>query len=294
MSDPRRSATLSGVMAIVLWSSLALMALFTADLPPFQILAISFAIGGVASLLASPGSLRSRLDRLLQPWPAFVLAVAALFGYHALYFIAFRHAPAIEANLINYLWPLLIVVFAAFLPGVRLKFGQVIGTVLGLLGVIIMLVQGRALALDPAYLPGYAAAFGAALVWSGYSVLNRRHAGVPSAAIAGPCLLVAVLAGIVHLMIETTVMPNRAQAFVLVLMGLGPVGVAFRLWDRGTKHGDLALLGTLSYAAPLLSSLLLLASGRVAAHWSQAVALLLLLLGAWISVRASSGHRSFD
>ncbi len=278
-------------MAILLWSSLALMALFTADLPPFEILAISFAIGGLASLLVSPGGWRARLDRLVQPWPAFALAVAALFGYHALYFIAFRHAPAIEANLINYLWPLLIVVFAALLPGVRLKFGQFLGTVLGLLGVIIMLIQGRSLAIDPAYLPGYAAAFGAALVWSGYSVVNRRHASVPSAAIAGPCLLVALLAGMVHLTMESSVMPSRAQAIVLLLMGIGPVGVAFRLWDRGTKHGDIALLATLSYAAPLLSTLLLLASGRVAAHWSQAVALLLLLLGAWISVRASSPPR---
>ena len=278
-------------MAILLWSSLALMALFTATLPPFEILAISFAIGGLASLLVSPGGLRVRLDRLRQPWPAFVLAVVALFGYHALYFIAFRHAPAIEANLINYLWPLLIVVFAALLPGARLKFGQLIGTVLGLFGVIIMLVQGRALAIDPAHLPGYAAALGAALVWSGYSVVNRRHASVPSAAIAGPCLLVALLAGIVHLTMESSVMPSRAQAFVLLLMGLGPVGVAFRLWDRGTKHGDIALLATLSYAAPLLSTLLLLASGRVTAHWSQGVALLLLLLGAWISVRASSPRR---
>ena len=277
-------------MAILLWSSLALMALVTAALPPFEILAISFAIGGVASLLASPGGLRMRLERLLQPWPAFLLAVAALFGYHALYFIAFRHAPAIEANLINYLWPLLIVVFAAFLPDARLKSGQLIGTVLGLSGVVIMLVQGRALAIDVAHLPGHAAALGAALVWSGYSVLNRRHAGVPSTAIAGPCLMVALLAAIVHLTMESTVLPNRIQAFVLVLMGLGPVGVAFRLWDRGTKHGDIALLATLSYTAPLLSTLLLLASGRVAAHWSQAVALLL-LLGAWISVRASSPRR---
>lgn len=274
-------------MAILLWSSLALMAVITAALPPFEILAVSFAIGGLTSLLASRGGLRARLDRLLQPWPAFVLTVAALFGYHALYFIAFRHAPAIEANLINYLWPLLIVVFSAFLPGVRLKSGHLLGTLLGLLGLVIMLSRGHMLAIDPAHLPGYAAAFCAALVWAGYSVLNRRHADVSSSAIAGPCLLVAVLAGFVHLGFETTIVPNRGQAIVLFLMGLGPVGVAFRLWDRGTKHGDIALLGTLSYAAPLLSSLLLLTSGRVAAHWSQAVALLLLLLGAWISVRAS-------
>jgi drug/metabolite transporter (DMT)-like permease len=281
MRDLRRSATWSGIFAILLWSSLALMAVFTASLPPFEVLAISFAIGGWP-VLASPGSPRARLDRLLQPWPAFVLALAALFGYHALYFIAFRHAPAIEVNLINYLWPLLIVVFAAFLPGVRLRPGQLIGTLLGLGGVIIMLVQGRALAIDPAHLPGYAAAFAAALIWSGYSVLNRRHAGVPSAAIAGPCLLVALLAGVVHLLIEQTVVPDRAQTIVLVLMGLGPVGVS--ALDRGTSMATWPCLEpNMRHRCCRACSARQRSRRR---NWARPWRWLL-LLGAWISVRAS-------
>ena len=287
MTESRQSATWSGVLAIVLWSSLALMTLVTAALPPFEVLAISFAIGGASMLLVARGSWRDRLILLRQPWPAFVLAVFALFGYHALYFIAFRHAPAIEVNLINYLWPLLIVVLSAWLPNGRRRGAQIAGSTLGLLGVVVMLVQGHGFSLRMNFLPGYLAAFAAALTWSSYSVLNRRHDGVPSSAIAGACLVVAVLAALVHLVFETSVAPTRMQWVILILMGLGPVGVAFRLWDRGTKHGDLALLGTLSYAAPVLSTLLLLFSGRVQAHWSQAVALVLLLFGAWLSVRAS-------
>ena len=288
MTGTRRSATWSGVLAIALWSSLALMTMVTAALPAFEVLAISFAIGGTSLLLVAQGSVRDRLNVMRQPWPAFVLAVLALFGYHALYFIAFRHAPAIEVNLINYLWPLLIVVFSAWLADVRLRLAQVAGSALGLLGVIVMLVQGHDFYLRMDFLPGYLAAFGAALTWSIYSVLNRRHAGVPSSSIAGACLVVALLAAGVHFEFETSVAPTPTQWMVLILMGLGPVGVAFRLWDRGTKQGDLALLGTLSYAAPVLSTLLLLVSGRVQAHWSQAVALALLLLGAWLSVRSSS------
>jgi drug/metabolite transporter (DMT)-like permease len=74
-------------------------------------------------------------------------------------------------------------------------------------------------------------------------------------------------------------------------MGIGPVGAAFWLWDHGTKRGDIALLGSLSYLAPLLSTLLLVVSGRAQAHWIQGVAILLLLAGAWLSVHASRAQR---
>lgn len=286
-STSRRRGTLLGVVAIVLWSSLAVMALFTAELPPFEVLAISFGIGGLCGigLLASRGA--GSLKTLRQPWPAFALSVIALFGYHALYFFAFRHAPAVEVNLINYLWPLLIVVFAACLPGVRLRTGQLVGTALGLVGVLVMVSRGQRLAFDTAHFQGYLAAFLAALTWAAYSVLNQRFHAVPSAAIAGSCMVVAVLAAVAHALFETTLMPTTSEWCVLALMGVGPVGIAFWLWDHGTKHGDIAVLGTLAYAAPLLSTLLLLISGRAEPHVGQAIAVVLLIVGAWLSVRTS-------
>lgn len=286
-TPPAASATLHGIAAIVLWSSLAVLALGTAVLPPFQVLATSFGIAGMAGMLALVTKGRAGLAVLRQPVGAFALATVALYGYHALYFVAFRHAPALEANLVNYLWPLLIVVFAALLPGERPRAGAVAGTLIGLAGVVVMLTRGQSLALDPAHRAGYLAAFAAALTWAAYSVLNRRYRDVPSAAVFAPCLVVAVLALATHLAFEATVAPTPGQWGMLVLMGLGPGGAAFWLWDSGTKRGNLALLGTLSYAAPLLSTLLLLASGRVEAHPAQAVAVVLLVLGAWISVRST-------
>ena len=287
VGERSRSATYAGVVAVLLWSSLALMTVATANLPPFELLSISFAIGGL-SILMMPGQQRGRLRDLRQPWPAFALAVTALFSYHALYFIAFRNAPAIEVNLVNYLWPLLIVVFAAFLPGARLHQAQIAGSSLGLLGVAVMLSQGRGFEIGGDHWPGYLAALGAALVWSSYSVLNRRFHAVPSSAMGGVCLVVAVLAGFAHILFEDTIVPQPRQWLLLILMGVGPVGIAFRLWDTGTKHGDLGVLGTLSYAAPMLSTLLLLVGGDVDFHWSQLVAVVLLMAGAWISVRHST------
>ncbi len=107
-----------------------------------------------------------------------------------------------------------------------------------------------------------------------------------SAAITVACALVALSGAAVHVGFEQSVRPDLLQWGVLLLMGAGPVGAAFLLWDHGTKHGDIALLGSLSYLAPLLSTLLLVLAGRAAPHWSQAVAIGLLLLGAWLSVKS--------
>lgn len=286
-SPNRRSATAAGLVAIALWSSLALLTTLTAQLPPFQVLATCFgvaALAGVGWLWLRGGT--AALQALRQPWSAFTLALVALFGYHALYLVAFRHAPAIEVNLINYLWPSLIVLFAALLLRTPLRTGQVVGTALAFAGVLLLVTRGEALALRWEFVGGYAAALSAAVSWALYSVLNRRHAAVPSAAIVGVCLAVAALAWATHRAVEMPVAPSAGQWLALVAMGLGPTGAAFLLWDRGTKFGDLALLGTLSYAAPLLSTLSLLLVGRGTPHWTQAAAVVLLLAGVAVSARS--------
>lgn len=284
--DASRNATLAGLLAILLWSSLALLTVATDGLPPFQVLAIAFAVAGALGLVRAGLRGKTGWSELRQPVSALALSTGALFGYHALYFIALKRAPAVEANLLNYLWPLLIVVFAGFLPGVRIRPLQWIGTGLGLAAAILLVTGGQRLAVSASHLPGYLAAITAAVVWAAYSVLNRRHAQVPSAAITVACVGVAVLGALAHLAIETPVVPTPLQWGALLLMGIGPTGAAFWLWDTGTKRGDIALLGSLSYLAPLLSTALLVLSGRVQPHPVQAMALALLLAGAWLSTRS--------
>lgn len=284
-AQPDRRATLSGLLAILLWASLALLTTLTGSLPPFQVLATSFGVAAVLGLLRAALRGKTGLNELRQPLPALALSTTALFGYHALYFIALKRAPALEANLLNYMWPLLIVLFAGLLPGVRVRGGQIVGTLLGLVAAVVLVTKGSSLQIRGEFVPGYLAALSAAVVWAAYSVLNRRHAQVPSAAIAVACALVSLFGGIAHLQFETHVQPDATQWLALVGMGIGPVGAAFLLWDHGTKRGDIALLGSLSYLAPLLSTLLLVVAGKAQPHVSQAVAIALLLVGAWLSVR---------
>ena len=284
-TQPDRRATLSGLLAILLWSSLALLTTLTAGLPPFQVLASGFGVAAMLGLLRAALRGKEGWNELRQPFPALALATIALFGYHALYFIALKRAPALEANLLNYMWPLLIVLFAGLLPGVRVRGGQIVGTLLGLVAAAVLVTKGSGVQIRGEFVPGYLAALSAAVIWAAYSVLNRRYAHVPSAAIALPCLLVAILGALVHDSFETHVSPSTVQWLALVGLGIGPTGAAFLLWDHGTKRGDIALLGSLSYLAPLLSTLLLVMAGKAQPHISQAVAIALLLVGAWLSVR---------
>jgi drug/metabolite transporter (DMT)-like permease len=278
------AATLSGFGAILLWSSLALMTAASGTAPPFQMAAMTFAIGGAMgalSWIARPAAARS----LAQPWPVWLLGVGGLFGYHALYFAALRLAPPAEAGLVAYLWPLLIVLFSALLPGERLKAIHVVGALMGLVGVVV-LIAGRSggLSLDPRYAPGYGLALACAFVWSGYSVLSRRFGAVPTDAVVGFCLATAALSLACHLAFETTVWPSGpTQWLAIVGLGLGPVGAAFYLWDHGVKHGDIRLLGVASYAAPVLSTLILVAAGFAAATWSLAAATALIVAGALLA-----------
>lgn len=256
----KRSATLVGFTAILMWSLLALLTAASGRVPPFQLAAMTFVIGGALGAVTWPFR-PGAASALKQPAEVWALGVAGLFGYHALYFMALRLAPPAQAGLLNYFWPLLIVLFSALLPNERLKLHHVVGALVGLAGTVV-LFAGRGLDLAGEFLPGYAAAFVAAFVWATYSVLSRRFASVPTDAVAGFCLVTAGLAAIFHLMFETTVWPADATQWLSVAaLGIGPVGAAFYAWDFGVKHGDIRVLGAASYAAPVLSTLFLVLAG---------------------------------
>lgn len=279
-------ATSSGFGAILLWSTLAsLTALKGPAIPPFQTTAVTFAIGGL--LLLGLTVLRGRTSALRLNLRAFSLGVYGLFAFHALYFAALRLAPPAEASLIASLWGLLIVLMAALLPGHRLRIRHVGGALLGLTASGI-LVGGKGFEhLDAEQLTGFALAVGCAIVWASYSVLSRRVAEVPSESIALPCLATAALALASSFAFEEwTSVIDRQTWIALLLLGLGPVGGAFMLWDIGMKKGNIPLLGVLAYASPVISTGLLVALGLAMASWS-----LLIACGLIVAAAAISGDR---
>ena len=276
------SATLAGIGALILWAFLALLSRLAAGVPPLQLTAMSFAVAG--SLGLATLAMRGQLATLRQPAVVWLHGVGGLFGYHALYFAALAYAPAVEANLLNYLWPLLIVLLSAPILGLPLGPRRLAGVGLGFLGCLLLLGGGARFPAEAWF--GFLCAIGCALTWSVYSVTARRLAAVPTAAVAGFCAVSAGLATVAHLGLEATVRPDARQFLAAVALGLGPVGAAFFLWDIGMKRGDPRLLGTLAYAVPVASTLLLIAAGNGALSLNVAAALLLVTGGGWLAATA--------
>jgi drug/metabolite transporter (DMT)-like permease len=278
-----RAATATGLVAVLLWSLLALFTAASGTVPPFQLAAMTFLIGGLvgfAGLVARPHGRAA----LRQPPVVWALGIGGLFGYHALYFAALRLAPPAETSLIAYLWPLLIVLFSALLPGERLRAAHVAGALLGFAGAIALFAGRGAFEARSEHLAGYLCALACAFVWSTYSVLSRRFGEVPTDAVAGFCLATAALSLACHLAFEATVWPATTAEWLAVLaLGLGPVGLAFYVWDIGMKRGDIRLLGVASYAAPVLSTLILVAAGYAEATRSLALACALIVTGALVA-----------
>ncbi len=280
-----RRATLIGGSAILMWATLALLTRLAGPIPPFQLVAMAFGVGGLTGLAVQAARGRSPWAALRQPPAVWALGIGGLFGYHFLYFLALQTAPAVEANLINYLWPLLIVLFAGLLPGERLGRPQLLGAVAGLAGTLLLVTGGAGLSVRAEYLTGYLAALGCAVTWAAYSVLSRRFGAVPTESVIGFCLATSALAALCHLAFETTVWPKGWGWAVVLAMGLGPVGAAFFVWDHGVKRGDIQTLGALSYATPLLSTALLIVAGDAALTWPVLAAGLLIVGGAVVAGR---------
>lgn len=274
-------ANLYALGAIALWASLASLGVSLTHIPPFLLTGIALIIGSVP---AWPFVLR---DPSLWRIPARTLAlgVYGLFAYHFLLFIALRHAPPVEANLVNYLWPLFIVVLSpVVLPGVSLRTPHVLAALLGFGGAAIAIAGGRALSGTLAW--GYLPALAAAFIWATYSLMTKRVAAFPTTAIGLFGLVSGVLSLLCHALLEPAVALQPRDWALLAVLGLGPLGASFFLWDKALKLGDARHIGILSYITPLASTALLIAVSGRPFTWSIALATVMIIGAAVMGMRA--------
>ena len=269
-------ANLYALGAIALWATLASLGVALAHVPPFLLTGLALVIGSV------PAWPRVREWRV--PASTLALGIYGLFAYHFLLFIALRSAPAVEANLVNYLWPLLIVLLAPIiLPGLHLRPTHVIAGFVGFAGAAIAIL-GRATSAG-GWSWGYVAALGAAIIWSTYSLMTRRVSAFPTSAIGLFGLVSGTLALVCHALLEPPAQIAARDWLFIVMTGLGPLGAAFFLWDKALKLGDPRQIGILSYITPLASTLMLLVVTGRTPSWNIALAAALIIGAAVLGTR---------
>jgi drug/metabolite transporter (DMT)-like permease len=281
-ANPSQSALGLAAVSIVLWATLAALGKQLVHLPPFLLVGIALCICGAFGLVFCFQHWRSWVTMA----PArLALGVYGLFGFHFFLFVALQRAPAIEANLINYLWPLLIVVLApVLLPGTTLSRWHVAGGLLGFAGAALLML-GKAQGFDSQFALGYGCAAVSALIWASYSLLTRRMGAGPSGAMALYCVVSGVLSLQCHVLFESSTAIAPSDWLWLLILGAGPMGLAFFTWDAALQRGDVRTIGALSYATPLLSTVVLWFAGAGQLGWNAAAALALIVAGAVLAGR---------
>ena len=278
------SPTWLALGAIALWGTLASLGVSLNHVPPFLLTGLALMVGSLVALPLSGFQLR--LWRV--PLPTLALGIYGLFGFHFLLFLALRHAPPVQANLVNYLWPLFMVVLApVFLKGLTLRLGHWLGALLGFAGAAVAILGGANASIQgvPAawgWSWGYLPALGSAFIWASYSLLTKRVPAFPTAAIGGFALVSGLLSLLCHGLMEPSASLTLQDGLLIFVMGLGPMGAAFFLWDRALKVGDARQIGLLSYLTPLVSTVLLIVVSGRALTWAIALAGVLIISGAWL------------
>jgi len=268
-------ADLLALAAIVLWGSLAPLGVQLAHVPPFLLTGLGLLVGSVIALPLA----RFRLSRWRVPLPTLAVGIYGLFGFHFLLFMALRHAPAVEANLINYLWPLGMVVMAPlFLKGVALQVRHIVAAFIGFCGAAVAILGrgGSGVAAD-GFHAGYAIALASAFVWASYSLLTRRLPTFPTAAVGGFAAASGVLSLVCHAALEPATALSTQDWLLIGILGLGPLGGAFFLWDAAIKRGDPRRIGLLAFATPILSTVMLLITTGQPLQWNVAIAAVLVV-----------------
>lgn len=278
-------ATLLGMGAILLWATLTPLGVATGAVPPFLLTGMTFAIGGTLGLGVQLLSGRPLANCFRAPWRVWLITVGTFFGYHAAYFIALRLMPPIEALLVINIWPLAIVLLTAVLiPGNRLEKRHILGAVAGFSGTGLIVLSRDAGVSAPSSIWGYVAAASCVLIWSGYSVINRRVAGeVKNDAVTGFCLAASGLAFAAAFVFEPWHLPQGGSWLAILALGIGPMGAAFFLWDIGSKRGDLRMLGVGAYAGPLIGAILLVIIGATEPSIELVIAAVLVVGGSMVA-----------
>ncbi len=257
---------------IALWSFQSFLGAALTGVPPFLLVGTALTVSGML------GSFKIRAWWI--PWRTFVMGSCGIFGYNLLFFTALQHAPPIETSLLNYLWPLLIVLLTPlFFHGYSLRWHHLVGTMVGFLGAI-LIVTGSRLEIDWSYIAGYLLAASAALVWAVYSLLTKKVKPFSTGAVGVFCLTAGLLSLVIHFCFEPSYLPSRQEWVLVVLLGLGPLGLAYYTWDGAMKLGDPRIIGSLSYLTPLSSTLVLVFLGGNKMEKSTIWAMLFIVGGA--------------
>ena len=252
-------ATIIGQLGLLMWGLLAVFTVVVTNIPTFEILSIVFTVSFITGIAYS--YIKGEENPIKKhPKYMWFIGFLGIFCNDALYIQSFKYAPPEQADLINYLWPLMVILFSSVLPKEKFLIKYVISAVIAFTGIYLLLCGGEGFHYE--FLPGYGFAFLAASCWAIFTLFSRGNNQNKSIAVTAIyCGIAAVGSFVSHCVSEVFIMPTLSQSIILVIMGVTTHSLAYIFWDFGIKKGNFRLLSILSYANPIISIFFLVLLG---------------------------------
>lgn len=244
------NATKIGIVGLFLWAFAAFFNSQLSTVPVFEILTIALGIGFIGGLIRL--SIKRSWHKLKQPMRLYSVGFIGVFGNELLYVSSFKYAPAAHIVLINYLWPILVVLLASWVLKEKFSWRYFLAAILSFGSIAVFVLRNET--MFSYYWVGYLLAFLGACFWSLYILVYRLSERMTPEMLTCYCGVGCLVSLAIHLQTEKFYMPTQWECLSLTWLGLIGMCIAFNFWNFGVKNGNVKLLSLLSYNNIVLST----------------------------------------
>ena len=275
-----QSATLLGLIAVIFWSTLPIVSIYTKGIPPFLCLSIAYFFAFIVHMIYWKYKYGSITLKFKQPLNYVLTYVIGIFSSNATFLIAMQHGDPVLSYLVSNLWPIFALFFAAFLFKEKLSNLHYIGAVIGFIGVIFISAKDGGMSMKGEVLFGFMMGFLNSVIWSFVSVINRKFSDIPADSVGLPLGIISILAFITHIFVEESTVISTQHLLAIMYLGIAPWGAAYTIWGYAVRFGDVKAVMLFGYLMPLLGVVWMILLGKAEFNMNVLISMILILVGA--------------
>ena len=280
------------MISIFLWSTTATVTkLLLGDLNSMQILLVGslFAFIFLFIINLIKGNLKEVKKYKLKDYLQIsIIGILGTFLYNLFLYLGIDTLEASQAFIINYLWPIMTVVFACIILKEKLTLRKSIAIILSFIGVIIVTANGNLLNIGRESIIGAIYCILAAVSYGLFSVLNKQK-GYDKFLSMMLFYLVSFIISLIYIIISKDMIVIQVNQLIgLIWIGIFTSAIAFTSWALALEKGDTAKISNLAYMTPFLSLIWTALILKEEINIYSILGLIVIILGIFIQMKQDS------
>ena len=271
-------------MTILLWGSVpAVGKMILNDLSPLQVMFYSSLMSTlvIGVMVFSQRRLITTMRNYeKKDFMCFLyLGFIGTFMYCVLQFAGLKYTSAQEANIINYTWPIWIIIFSIFILKLKINWRIVVAILLSFIGIYIAISGGTLSGFSMGHLKGNIFALMAAVCYGFFCVTAKKYSFETFTSMFCYFLVATILSGICVVIFSSFPLLNLDQIFAFFWLGGISNGMGFVFWFMALKHGDVAKMSNIIFLTPFVGLVFIYFINKETIYPASIIGLMLIVFG---------------